>query len=138
MRCLCGCVRVCTMLWGCSLDWPNPYCYNQACLSACPQVMVDVMLVSGCLPLVSLFRAPIVKAPIDLTLVQLKKKKKDKPPPAPFTTISLSPLLPLLFPTFWNLAVLCLFLTTGFHFCLFRNSHWMLRYPEEMTFKLVI
>lgn len=39
-------------------------------------MMVDVMLVSGHLSLVSLFRTPLVKTLIGLTPVQFKKKKK--------------------------------------------------------------
>lgn len=39
-------------------------------------MMVDVMLVSGHLSLVSLFRTPLVKTLIGLTPVQFKKKKR--------------------------------------------------------------
>lgn len=39
-------------------------------------MMVDVMLVSGHLSLVSLFRTPLVKTLTGLTPVQFKKKKR--------------------------------------------------------------
>lgn len=90
-------------------------------------MMVDVMLVSGHLSLVSLFRTPLVKTLTGLTPVQFKKKK----------TISLSSL-PLLFlhSGAWR-SCFCS-LRRGFHFCLFLSSNWVWRYPEEMLFKFAI
>lgn len=65
-------------------------------------MMVDVMLVSGHLSLVSLFRTPLVKTLTGLTPVQFKKKKKDN-----FFIFSAST-----FPPFWSLEVLFLFFKT--------------------------
>lgn len=51
-----------SVFWGGSLNWPNLYGYNHLCLIgvalAYPQMMIDVMLLSGCLSRLFLLQNP--------------------------------------------------------------------------------